>query len=82
VHQGATAGHPLHLVYDQPAAGVSCWVAVVAPLYLPPAQQQSGTHHHLQLSRLQAVDQVQWADGFCRRDIGWRALDRAKQPAA
>jgi phosphoribosylamine--glycine ligase len=22
----------------------------------------------------QAVDRIQWADGFCRRDIGWRAL--------
>jgi phosphoribosylamine--glycine ligase len=21
-----------------------------------------------------AVDKVVWADGFCRRDIGWRAL--------
>jgi phosphoribosylamine--glycine ligase len=20
------------------------------------------------------VDQVNWPDGFCRRDIGWRAL--------
>jgi phosphoribosylamine--glycine ligase len=24
----------------------------------------------------QAVDLVDWADGFCRRDIGWRALAR------
>ncbi|MDN2567928.1 phosphoribosylamine--glycine ligase [Aquibium sp. A9E412] len=23
-----------------------------------------------------AVDRVEWADGFCRRDIGWRALAR------
>ncbi|CAK0754173.1 phosphoribosylamine---glycine ligase [Azospirillaceae bacterium] len=23
-----------------------------------------------------AVDQVRWADGFCRRDIGWRAIGR------
>jgi phosphoribosylamine--glycine ligase len=22
----------------------------------------------------QAVDKIEWADGFCRRDIGWRAL--------
>jgi phosphoribosylamine--glycine ligase len=22
----------------------------------------------------QAVDKIRWADGFCRRDIGWRAL--------
>jgi phosphoribosylamine--glycine ligase len=24
----------------------------------------------------QAVDALDWADGFCRRDIGWRALAR------
>jgi phosphoribosylamine---glycine ligase len=24
----------------------------------------------------QAVDRIVWPDGFCRRDIGWRALDR------
>jgi len=24
-----------------------------------------------------AVDAIDWPDGFCRRDIGWRALDRA-----
>ncbi|MXQ06676.1 phosphoribosylamine--glycine ligase [Alphaproteobacteria bacterium GH1-50] len=23
-----------------------------------------------------AVDRIDWAQGFCRRDIGWRALDR------
>jgi phosphoribosylamine--glycine ligase len=23
-----------------------------------------------------AVDQIDWPDGFCRRDIGWRALAR------
>ena len=23
-----------------------------------------------------AVDAIDWADGFCRRDIGWRALGR------
>ena len=23
-----------------------------------------------------AVDRIDWPDGFCRRDIGWRALDR------
>ncbi len=22
----------------------------------------------------QAVDKIEWEDGFCRRDIGWRAL--------
>jgi phosphoribosylamine---glycine ligase len=25
----------------------------------------------------QAVDAIQWDDGFCRRDIGWRALAKA-----
>ncbi len=23
-----------------------------------------------------AVDSIDWPDGFCRRDIGWRALAR------
>ena len=23
-----------------------------------------------------AVDLIDWPEGFCRRDIGWRALDR------
>jgi phosphoribosylamine--glycine ligase len=25
-----------------------------------------------------AVDRIRWADGFCRRDIGWRAVGREK----
>jgi phosphoribosylamine--glycine ligase len=25
-----------------------------------------------------AVDDVRWPDGFCRRDIGWRAVAREK----
>jgi phosphoribosylamine--glycine ligase len=24
-----------------------------------------------------AVDRIDWPDGFCRRDIGWRALPRS-----
>jgi phosphoribosylamine--glycine ligase len=24
-----------------------------------------------------AVDRIDWPDGFCRRDIGWRAIDRS-----
>jgi phosphoribosylamine--glycine ligase len=24
----------------------------------------------------EAVDKIDWPDGFCRRDIGWRAIDR------
>ncbi len=27
-----------------------------------------------------AVDRIQWPDGFCRRDIGWRAVERARAP--
>ena len=23
-----------------------------------------------------AVDKIDWPEGFCRRDIGWRAVDR------
>ncbi len=29
-----------------------------------------------------AVDQIDFADGFCRRDIGWRELERAVLVAA
>jgi phosphoribosylamine--glycine ligase len=25
----------------------------------------------------EAIDRIDWADGFCRRDIAWRALRRA-----
>ena len=24
-----------------------------------------------------AVDRIDWPGGFCRRDIGWRAIERA-----
>ena len=24
----------------------------------------------------QAIDRIKWPDGFCRRDIGWRAVER------
>ena len=26
-----------------------------------------------------AVDRIKWPDGFCRRDIGWRAIEREKK---
>ncbi|MDD4615903.1 MAG: phosphoribosylamine--glycine ligase [Alphaproteobacteria bacterium] len=32
-----------------------------------------------QKTAYQAVDQIDWPEGFCRRDIGWRALTRAKR---
>jgi phosphoribosylamine--glycine ligase len=25
-----------------------------------------------------AIDRINWPDGFCRRDIGWRAIEREK----
>ena len=28
-----------------------------------------------------AVDQIDWPEGFCRRDIGWRAVERELKPA-
>ena len=28
-----------------------------------------------QVNAYKAVDAIDWEDGFCRRDIGWRALD-------
>ncbi|WP_319530077.1 phosphoribosylamine--glycine ligase [uncultured Cohaesibacter sp.] len=28
-----------------------------------------------------AVDAIEWENGFCRRDIGWRAVRREKQPS-
>ncbi len=31
-----------------------------------------------QVIAYQAVDKVKWPDGFCRRDIGWRAIAREK----
>jgi phosphoribosylamine--glycine ligase len=27
----------------------------------------------------EALDKVDWPNGFCRRDIGWRALDREQK---
>ena len=31
-----------------------------------------------QRSAYQALDAVKWENGFCRRDIGWRAVAREK----
>lgn len=30
----------------------------------------------------QAVDQIDWPEGFCRRDIGWRAIQHAEKNAS
>ena len=29
-----------------------------------------------------AVDKIRWPGGFCRRDIGWRAVEREKISSA
>ncbi len=31
-----------------------------------------------QASAYAAVDRIDWPQGFCRRDIGWRAIEREK----
>jgi len=31
-----------------------------------------------QLAAYEAVDKLDWPEGFCRRDIGWRAIEREK----
>jgi phosphoribosylamine--glycine ligase len=28
----------------------------------------------------EAVARIEWPQGFCRRDIGWRAVQRERQP--
>ena len=35
-----------------------------------------------QMRAYQAVDRIRWADGFCRRDIGYRAVERERERAA
>lgn len=35
-----------------------------------------------QAKAYQAVDAIDWPGGFCRRDIGWRAIDREKTSAS
>ena len=36
------------------------------------------TVREAQARAYQAVDRIKWPDGFCRRDIGWRAMEREK----
>jgi phosphoribosylamine--glycine ligase len=35
-----------------------------------------GTIGEAQARAYEAVDCIDWPDGFCRRDIGWRAIGR------
>jgi len=37
------------------------------------------TVREAQARAYQAVDRIQWSDGFCRRDIGWRAIERERR---
>jgi phosphoribosylamine--glycine ligase len=36
------------------------------------------TVREAQTRAYQAVDRIKWPEGFCRRDIGWRAIEREK----
>jgi len=38
-----------------------------------------GTVAEAQARAYAAVDRIRWADGFCRRDIGWRAVARERE---
>lgn len=31
------------------------------------------------ITAYEALDKIDWADGFCRRDIGWRAIEREQK---
>lgn len=42
----------------------------------------AGSVEEAQRKAYEAVDMIDWADGFCRRDIGWRAVKAAKGKAA
>jgi phosphoribosylamine--glycine ligase len=34
------------------------------------------TVHQAQTRAYAAIDRIKWPQGFCRRDIGWRAIER------
>jgi phosphoribosylamine--glycine ligase len=37
---------------------------------------RAGSVAEAQARAYQAVDRIDWPEGFCRRDIGWRAVGR------
>jgi phosphoribosylamine--glycine ligase len=37
-----------------------------------------GTVSAAQAKAYEAVDRIDWPQGFCRRDIGWQAVQREK----
>jgi phosphoribosylamine--glycine ligase len=38
----------------------------------------AGTVGEAQRKAYAAIDLIDWPEGFCRRDIGWRAVEREK----
>ena len=40
---------------------------------------QAPTLREAQARAYAAVDRIDWPEGFCRRDIGWRALGAAER---
>jgi phosphoribosylamine--glycine ligase len=41
-----------------------------------------GSVSEAQRSAYRAVDAIDWPEGFCRRDIGWRAIAREREAEA
>lgn len=42
----------------------------------------AGSIAEAQKRAYEAIDMIEWVDGFCRRDIGWRAIKASKEKAA
>ncbi len=42
----------------------------------------ASTVSEAQLNAYKGVDKIEWPEGFCRRDIGWRAIAAKKEKAA
>ena len=61
-HAGTRRGEQGEIIAD---GGRVLGVAALAPTI---AEAQSQAYA--------AVDRIDWPEGFCRRDIGWRALGR------
>lgn len=51
------------------------------PVWVDSKRMEILPHYHMMLGGgLQGVDAIDWPEGFCRRDIGWRALARLPAP--
>ena len=42
------------------------------------SRRLAGRSREAQARAYEAVDRIDWPEGFCRRDIGWRAVEREK----